>query len=724
MIVIRSSLRWPAALALCTVVAAVCAVWSVNAISLAPPGIAPRQLDIGAATARIAVDRPKPLIGDADATDYDYETIAVRAVLVASLASTQPALEFIARRAALDPMDIVATSPVTSGVQRVFTEPDSERRAEQLAGAAKPYHLELRAGETLPTIDIYTQAPSAAAAQRLADAVVPGMRDYLKDGAGREGADAAKQTELVQLGRARGALSSGGTRLQIAGMTFIVVLAVTAVLMLAVAHLRGRRATAAGRRDGRAAPLPVARDETVAGGRVGSRAGDWPRTTRVLPWLIALLMAIVFLVPFNDIVLDVALPIDLYFDRLFLPVIIGVWAIALAAGGVHAPRVRVSWIHVAIGVVVAVAGLSVVLAARDLQHGQTWDLAIKKLALLASYVSLFVIVASSIRRSEVRAFMTLTLVLGCVCALGVIIEYRFAFNVFYRVSDSLLPGIFNVGSVDSVGIDEIGRREPRGPAQAALEAVAMMAMVLPIVIARLIHSTSERAQRIKYAIVTAILMAGIVATFRKSAFLAPISVCLTIAYFRRRELLKLAPLGVVLIVLVQALSPGALSGVVGQLDAGRLGVNTVSDRAADYDAIRPDVWTNLFIGRGYGSYEPATYRILDMELLRQLVEVGVLGLLAYLAMGATVVAVARRPIRSRDPYDAPVALAAAAAAVCFLVVSTLFDVMSFPHVPYIFLWMAALLAVITTQPRPAPSPRVVVAVRDVRELEPEPAWSS
>ena len=647
-------------------------------------------------------------------------------MLVASLASTQPVLEFIARRAELDPEDIAATTPVTSGVQTVFTEPDSERRAEQIAGADKPYRLEVRAGETLPTIDLYTQAPSALEARRLADSVVPGVRDYLRDGARDQGADPAKQVELLQLGPARGEIVSGGTKLQIAGLTFIFVFAVTGVLALALAVLRARRARAAGPANGPVMPWPAERDATSGARRVGGPAGDWPRTTRILPWLIALLMAIVFLVPFNDILLDVPLPIDLYFDRLFLPVIIGVWAISLAAGGIHAPRIRVTWIHVAIGVVVAIAGLSVVLAARDLQHGQTWELAIKKLALLASYVSLFVIVASSIRRSEVRAFTTYTLALACVCALGIIIEYRFAFNIFYRLSDSLLPGVFSVGSVDSVGVDEIGRREPRGPAQAALEAVAMIAMVLPIVIARLIHSTGERAQRIKYAIVTAILMAGIVATFRKSAFLAPISVCLTIAYFRRRELLKLAPLGVVLIVLVQALSPGALSGVVGQLDAGRLGVNTVSDRAADYDAVRPDVWTNLFIGRGYGSYEPTTYRILDMELLRQLVEVGVLGLLAYLAMGATVVAVARRPIRTRDPEDAPVGLVAAAAAVCFLVLSTLFDVMSFPHVPYIFLWMAALLAVITTQPRPAPKSQPVIPKRVVREPkpEPEPAWSS
>jgi hypothetical protein len=41
-----------------------------------------------------------------------------------------------------------------------------------------------------------------------------------------------------------------------------------------------------------------------------------------------------------------------------------------------------------------------------------------------------------------------------------------------------------------------------------------------------------------------------------------------------------------------------------------------------------------------------------------------------------------------------VALACAAAAVAFLVVSFLFDTLSFPHVPYIFLSLAGLLAVV------------------------------
>ena len=52
-----------------------------------------------------------------------------------------------------------------------------------------------------------------------------------------------------------------------------------------------------------------------------TRLGDWPRTTRVLPWMLAAMMAVVWLVPFNTIQLTASLPIDLKFDRLVLPVI-------------------------------------------------------------------------------------------------------------------------------------------------------------------------------------------------------------------------------------------------------------------------------------------------------------------------------------------------------------------------------------------------------------------
>ena len=149
------------------------------------------------------------------------------------------------------------------------------------------------------------------------------------------------------------------------------------------------------------------------------------------------------------------------------------------------------------------------------------------------------------------------------------------------------------------------------------------------------------------------------------------------------------------------LSPGALGAIAEQLSRDRLlRRQTVNDRTSDYDAIRPDVGRHLAFGRGYGSYEHTRYRILDSEILRRLVEVGVVGLAAYIML-----MVSHRGHRARADPGAragriPVALAAAATAVSFLVVSTLFDVMSFPHCPYILLWMGGLLAVVVTQPPP------------------------
>ncbi|MEY2513549.1 MAG: hypothetical protein QOJ89_907, partial [bacterium] len=650
----------------CAVIALVCAVASVSHVSLLAPKISSRQLDVAAASSRVSIDLPRPLGFDGLATDSDYQGLSKRATLVADLMSSAPVVAYVARRAALDPSQIGAATRITTGVQAAFTEPDSERRAAAIAAAAKPYQLEIQPSQSLPLVDVYAQAPTVDEAVRLAGAVVPATTRYLARLGRHERVDPAKQVRLDQLGPARGAIVNGGASLQIAGLTFLFVFATTCLLALAAARVRRARATRTAPAGG---PVLVARREPLAsapaawsGHGLGAasraivrQAGDWPRTTRVLPWMVAVLIAVVFLVPFNDIQLNVSLPIDLKFDRLILPFILATWAIVLAVGGPSAPKLRMTWIHVALGAVVAVAFLSLVLQARELNHTLEFDTSIKKLTLLASYASLFVIAASVVRRAEVRAFMTYTLWLAMACALGMIVEYRLQYNPFYALSDAVLPGIFQVGIVDPNAIDEIGRRAVQGPAQVPLEAVAMLAMALPIALVRLLQSDRAR-ERLLYGLAAGLLLAAMVATFRKTAFLAPISVCMTLAYLRRGELVKLAPLGVVVVLLVQVLAPGALSSVAGQLDHKRLGVTTVSDRTADYDAIRPDVWSHLVFGRGYGSYDHAIYRVLDMELLRQLIEVGVVGLLAYLMLVVAVVAVARGPIRARRPDDTPVAL--------------------------------------------------------------------
>lgn len=433
--------------------------------------------------------------------------------------------------------------------------------------------------------------------------------------------------------------------------------------------------------------------------RAAKRTGDdWPHTTRVLPWMVAGFMAVLWLVPFNTVMLAAGGPIDLQLDRLVLPVIGFVWLLATAAGGKTGPKVRLSPIHLAVGVFVAVGFLSVVVNAAELTQIGELGLSAKKLFLLVAFAGWFVMVASIVRATEVLPFLYFMLALAVLCALGTVWEFRSDYNLFYDWTDKLLPPVFTVPALASSGLDEIGRPLTRGPTDHGLEVATILSMALPIAIIGLMQA-KRWLWRIVFALAAVLVVAAAVSTYRKTAFVAPAAAVLVMAAYRPRQVIKLAPLGLVVMVAVQFASPGALSGIVAQLSGDRLEeASTVNDRKSDYDAVRPDVLLHPVLGRGYGSYADLKYRVLDSELLHRVIETGFVGLASFLAVGLTVILSVRGPILGRHPLRGPPALAAAAAAAAFLMSSALFDTMSFPHVPYVFLTFAGLAAVASRTP--------------------------
>jgi hypothetical protein len=266
------------------------------------------------------------------------------------------------------------------------------------------------------------------------------------------------------------------------------------------------------------------------------------------------------------------------------------------------------------------------------------------------------------------------------------------YNVFYDVSDKLLPPFFTVNGASEAGlIDGQGRALTRGPGEHPLEIVAMLTMALPLTLVGMLDSRGRR-NTILFGLATAVLMAAALSTNRKSSLLAPLAVGLMFAYYRRADLMKLAPLGVGLVFAVQFLAPGAVTSVLFQLSPDQLGVGTVSDRASDYDAVRPDFWSHIFLGRGYGTYDHVTYRILDSEALSRLVDTGMVGLLALFGVLVTIIAVSSGLLHTGDRRWSAPAIVAAPAALAYLVLSFLFDVSSFPHAPYILMGIAGLVA--------------------------------
>lgn len=627
-------------------------------------------LKVSAATTHVLVDLRSPSVLHRSATPEAVDTLVKHAELLGRVTASPPVVERIAGRLGVPPGEVSAFARTTADVPESLAEPGSEQRASEIVRSRAPYRLEIQARIDTPVIDVYSQAPSTEAAIRLANATAPSLRAYLDELADRQGLPRERRPEVRQLGAARGGVVAGRAAAFVIGAIGFVVGFGLACCAFVAYHSR--------RWGGR--PEPQADDDDA-----------WPNTKRVLPWVVAGFMALIWLTPFNQMQLGQNAPIDLKLDRLVLPVIVVVWVLALTAGGRAAPRLRFTWIHAALGALVAIGFLSVALDARYLNHALELDLATKKLPLLVSYLTLFVITASVVRRNEVRAFLNYTLVLAAICGLGLVWEYRMHQNLFYDMTSTLLP-FFSIEESLAGSTDSIGRTQVRGPAEPGVEAVGMLAMALPIALVG-IMSSKEWRPRILYGLAACALVAGMFATFRKTAILAPVSVFVTLAYFRRRELLKLAPLGMVLVVLVSALSPGAMGSTVSQFfRSDRTAIGTVSDRTADYDAIRPDLWSNLAFGRGWGTYNHESYRILDSEILHRTVETGLLGLLAFVLTPLAVLFCTRATIASRDPTWAPPALIGAAAAVCFLVISTLYDALSFPHATYVFLCMAGLVA--------------------------------
>jgi O-Antigen ligase len=443
------------------------------------------------------------------------------------------------------------------------------------------------------------------------------------------------------------------------------------------------------------------------------RSDDWPHTSRILPWMIAGFIAMLWLVPFDSISLTVHLPFDLHFDRIVLPFVILAWGLTFVAGRAAAPNLRPTWIHVAVGAYVLVSFVSVLVNDRSLNESLELQDTVKSLLLLSSYVAFFLVIASSVRRTEVRAFFKYTVCLAVLCGLGTLIEYRFHFNAFYSLSATLLPHVFHVAPLQDGGYDELGRPVVLGPGEVGLEVASMLAMAIPLALVGVMTARRRKAQ-LGYTLAACVILAAGVATYKKTSFVAPAVVLVCLLYVRPGRFRRLLPLAVVMLLGAHVLAPGALGSVYAQFTGGRFAaVGTTQHREDGYDAIRPLVWAHPLFGMGYGSYNGELNRILDNQMLDNLINTGALGEIAYIVMALSVAVVAWPMVRARAPgrdpqfeERAPLALAGAISGIVFLTVSFLFDAMEFPHVPYIFLTTAGLVAVLVRRDEHAPIPDV------------------
>ena len=436
---------------------------------------------------------------DLRANTYDFTSLTTRADLLGNVMASAPVREYIARRAGVDARRIEAVSPVTANVPRVLTEPGSEKRSSDILRSTDQYRLDIQANPTVPILDISSQAPTKQAAERLANSAVDGLRDYLLAlGADRASTPtiryassssavrAVVSSTTASASRSRCSPSWSSSRSPAApsssspvcvadgvaaarrdetggsvdpgdGILLATSTAATASVTRPSNAIAPSRAPVGSLPPASAAPLRADVRTLRSDGlpRTPTTAGDWPRTTRVLPWMLAALhRRSCGSSPSTRSASRFRCRSTCSFDRLVLPS-----SPALApvdgGGGPGSPRLGTR-IHMAVGIFVAVCFLSVVVDARYLNQTLELDTAMKKLTLLISYALVFVMIASVVRRSELGAFMTYTLVLAVVCAVGIIWEYRFQVQRVLR-----LVGQAAAGHLPRAALRSGGRRRDR-----------------------------------------------------------------------------------------------------------------------------------------------------------------------------------------------------------------------------------------------------------------------
>ncbi|MDX6653691.1 MAG: hypothetical protein QOH18_392 [Solirubrobacterales bacterium] len=424
------------------------------------------------------------------------------------------------------------------------------------------------------------------------------------------------------------------------------------------------------------------------------RIDAWPRTRRPLPWLFAGFLASIFLVPVDAVHLKVNLPFSSDYDRFFIVVIALVWL-----GGVILRRrsgrlqLRPRGWAAAMIIFFGLAVLSIVVNLERITNLGEFSTAEKRLAVLIAMVVVFAIFTVSLRVTELRSFAVLIVILATIASVGVIYQEKTGNNLFYSTASSVLSPIARVDPAPfeaSADPAAPGRPLISGPTRHALSIASLLGMAVPFAIVFAGMTPSPR-RRLLWGALASLIVFGALETQRRSGVIVPAVAVIAVFCIRPRRMLSLLPYAVAVAAVGLIISGGSISTITQLTNGGDQASN--EGRSSDYTAVVPDVLTHPALGGGYGTLDSSksdTYRILDNEYLGELFQVGLLGLLAFLAVIFTPVVMVRYVARNDNPMRGPPALAAAAGCLAFAVATGLYDIFSFPQAPYLFLFLAAM----------------------------------
>jgi len=319
--------------------------------------------------------------------------------------------------------------------------------------------------------------------------------------------------------------------------------------------------------------------------------------------------------------------------------------------------------------------LSYVAAARRPVEALEVSSADRGLILVASWTGLVLLATDGlVSRHELSRL--LRFLVGCMALEALLGVVQYVTHTSY-VDQLQIPGLTTQQALGSV-YDRNGLARTAGTATHPIEFGVVLTMVLPLAL----HfglTDVHRSRLARWGPVIAIC-AALPMTMSRSAFLGLAIVLAVLIPSWPPARRKVAGLAVVAgFGAVYLLLPGVL-GTMLRLFTGISGDDSARSRTDSYGLAFDFIAQHPLFGRGISTFLPS-YRILDNQYLGLLIEAGVVGLLAFLALLMTTLVVARRlSLRLSQPDDRSLARSLMAAVASAAFACATFDAFGFPQV--------------------------------------------
>lgn len=224
----------------CVLAGLVAALLSVDRVSGFPPRLVPRATDIASAHTSMLVEPPTPIALDPNATVYGVQALLNRAILLGNVLATPHSRSVLAGQMHTPITNLEVTAPGTPQYPLPNPDVDHTRKVTDMLRYNDQYRVSFEVNSTVPVVDLYTAAPSVAAAKRLANSSVALLRAYVASAAATSKTPAADRVTLTQLGTAQGGVTNPGASLQLAALAFCVGVVAARLLIALVPRLRRR----------------------------------------------------------------------------------------------------------------------------------------------------------------------------------------------------------------------------------------------------------------------------------------------------------------------------------------------------------------------------------------------------------------------------------------------------------------------------------------------------